>query len=129
MSFQDAVRSALTQYVTFSGRARRSEYWFFALFNFLVLMVASFIDRAIGLNSALYGVVALALLLPGLAIGARRLHDTNRSGWFLLLGLIPFVGAIVLIVFFVQDSQAGSNQYGPSPKAVTDGMADAAPAV
>ncbi|EWT02336.1 membrane protein [Intrasporangium oryzae NRRL B-24470] len=132
MSFQDAVRSALTQYVTFSGRARRSEYWFFALFNFLVLMVANFIDRAIGLNSALYGVVALALLLPGLAVGVRRLHDTNRSGWFLLLGLIPLVGAIVLIVFCVQDSQAGMNQYGPSPKLVSDdavGGIDAAPAV
>lgn len=131
MSFQDAVRSALTQYATFSGRARRSEYWFFSLFSFIVLAVAYAIDGAIGLSGLLYLVAALALVLPGLAVGARRLHDTNRSGWWLLLGLIPF-GGIVLIVFCVQDTQAGSNQYGPSPKLASgeavEGI-DAAPAV
>jgi uncharacterized membrane protein YhaH (DUF805 family) len=131
MSFPDAVRSALTQYATFSGRARRSEYWFFYLAVAVAYFVASFVDQALGLNYVLYGVVVLALFLPTLAVGARRLHDTNRSGWWLLIGLVPLVGAIVLIVFFVQDSHQGVNQYGPSPKYASDEAveASAAPAV
>jgi uncharacterized membrane protein YhaH (DUF805 family) len=122
MSFQDAVRTCLTQkYADFSGRARRSEYWWFFLFNALVGLVASVIDSILGTR---YGsgtglvqtIVQLALLIPGIAVGARRLHDTGRSGWWLLIGLIPIVGWIVLLVFFVQDSQ-GENEYGESPKA------------
>jgi uncharacterized membrane protein YhaH (DUF805 family) len=122
MSFQDAVRTCLTQkYVDFSGRARRSEYWFFLLFTVVVSIVASIIDTILGTRSSagtglIQGLAGLALLLPGLAVGVRRLHDTSRSGWWLLIGLVPFVGGIVLIVFFVQDSH-GENQYGPSPKA------------
>jgi uncharacterized membrane protein YhaH (DUF805 family) len=119
MSFADAVRTCLNKYADFSGRARRSEYWFFALFNVLVSIVASIIDAIIGTRSGSFGLVeaiaGLALLVPGLAAGARRLHDTSRSGWWLLIGLIPIIGAIVLIVFFVQDSHP-DNQYGPSPK-------------
>jgi uncharacterized membrane protein YhaH (DUF805 family) len=122
MSFQDAVRTCLQKYVDFSGRARRSELWFFVLFNVIVSVVASIIDSILGTRSGSgYGVVqglaGLALLLPNLAVGARRLHDTGRSAWWLLIGLVPLVGAIVLIVFYVQDSQ-GDNQYGPSPKAL-----------
>jgi uncharacterized membrane protein YhaH (DUF805 family) len=118
MSFQDAVRTCLTQkYVDFSGRARRSEYWWFALFNFIVGIVANVIDRVIG-HTILGVVVSLALLLPGLSVGVRRLHDTGRSGWWLLIGLIPLVGGIVLLVFFVGDSNPGDNQHGPSPKAM-----------
>jgi uncharacterized membrane protein YhaH (DUF805 family) len=120
MSFQDAVRTCLQKYVTFSGRARRSELWFFVLFTFIVSIVASIIDAIIGTRSSngtglVQSLASLALLLPGLAVGARRLHDTSRSAWWLLIGLIPIVGAIVLIVFYVQDSH-GENQYGPSPK-------------
>ncbi len=120
MSFADAVRTCLNKYADFSGRARRSEYWFFFLFNVLVSIVASIIDAIIGTRSSsgfglLEGIAALALLLPGLAVGARRLHDTSRSGWWLLIGLIPLLGAIVLIIFFVQDSHP-DNQYGASPK-------------
>lgn len=131
MSFPDAVRSALTQYATFSGRARRSEYWFFYLAVTIAMIVASVLDQALGLNYVLYGVVALALLLPNLATAARRLHDTNRSGWWLLIGLVPLVGAIVLLVFLVQDSTPGVNQYGPSPKYASQEAVDAsaAPAV
>ena len=131
MSFPDAVRSALTQYATFSGRARRSEYWFFYLAVTIAMIVASVLDQALGLNYVLYGIVALALLLPNLATAARRLHDTNRTGWWLLIGLVPIVGAIVLIVFFVQDSTPGVNQYGPSPKDAFEEAVDAsaAPAV
>jgi len=116
VSFQEAVTTVLTQkYADFSGRARRSEYWFFALAAFIVYVVAYGIGAAIGTMIPYY-LVALALLVPGLAVGARRLHDTGKSGWLLLIGVIPLIGGIVLLVFFVQDSQPGDNQYGPSPK-------------
>jgi uncharacterized membrane protein YhaH (DUF805 family) len=132
MGFQDAVKICLNKYVDFSGRARRSEYWWFFLFNVLVSFVASIVDAIVGTRSGGFGVfealVSLALLLPGLAVGARRLHDTTRSGWWLLIGLIPCVGFIVLIVFFVQDSHP-DNQYGPSPKAVGGGYPPPPPGV
>jgi uncharacterized membrane protein YhaH (DUF805 family) len=123
MSFQDAIRSVLSQYVGFSGRARRSEYWYFALFNFIVSIITRVIDGAAGVYPVITGLVSLALLLPGIAVGIRRLHDTGRSGWWLLLALIPIIGAIILIVWFCGDSQP-DNEYGPNPKSV----APAAPA-
>jgi uncharacterized membrane protein YhaH (DUF805 family) len=121
MDFQTAIRTCLSKYVDFSGRARRSEYWFFALFTFLLGIVTGIIDRVLGTdfgngNGLIGTVVSLALLLPGLAVGARRLHDTGRSGWWLLLAFIPILGWIALLVFFVLDSQPGDNQYGPNPK-------------
>ena len=119
MNFQTAIQTCLSKYVDFSGRARRSEYWYFALFSFLISFVTLIVDRAIGTDwengGLLNSVAGLALLLPSLAVGARRLHDTGRSGWLLLLVLIPLLGVIVLIVFFVQDSKA-DNTYGPNPK-------------
>jgi uncharacterized membrane protein YhaH (DUF805 family) len=115
MPFPDAVRSVLTQYATFTGRARRSEYWWFGLFNLGLALIASVIDAVIGLGLFQW-VVTLGLFLPSLAVGVRRLHDTNRSGWWLLIGLVPLVGFIVLIVFFCTDSERGPNKYGPSPK-------------
>jgi uncharacterized membrane protein YhaH (DUF805 family) len=128
MSFQDAVRVCLTQkYVDFSGRARRSEYWYFALFVIIVSVVAGIIDGILGTRDTISntglvgGIASLALLLPNLGVGARRLHDTGRSGWWLLIGLIPVIGWIVLIVFFVQDSQP-DNQYGPNPKGLGGGQ-------
>ena len=118
MSFQDAVRTTLTtKYATFTGRARRSEYWFFALFNVIVSIISSAIDRAIPGDIQIVGtIVGLALLVPGLAVGARRLHDTGRSGWWQLIGLVPLVGVILLIVWFATDGHPGPNQHGPSPK-------------
>lgn len=120
MPFADAVRICLSKYVDFTGRATRPEFWWFVLFNVGVSIVANFIDAVIGTRSGSFGLIdglaSLALLLPGLAVGARRLHDTSKSGWWLLIGLVPCVGWIVLIVFFVQDSH-GDNTYGPSPKA------------
>ena len=115
MSFIDAVRAALSKYATFSGRSRRSEYWWFALFNMLVSIVGAGVDAALGRNLIQF-VVALALLLPNIAVLVRRLHDTGRSAWWLLIGLIPVVGSIVLIVFAAQDSQPGTNRFGDSPK-------------
>ncbi len=115
MNFATAVRSGLTQYAGFTGRARRAEYWWFALFTFIVGIVASIID-GIAQTLVVSLIVELALLLPSLAIGVRRLHDTSRSGWWILIGLVPIAGAIVLIVFFCQDSHSGTNRFGPSPK-------------
>jgi uncharacterized membrane protein YhaH (DUF805 family) len=107
----------LKKYAVFDGRARRTEYWMFALFNLIVALVLSLIDRVTG-HQILGTLYLLAVLLPSIGVGIRRLHDTGRSGWWLLLGFIPLIGAIVLIVFMVQDSQPGTNQYGPNPKGV-----------
>jgi uncharacterized membrane protein YhaH (DUF805 family) len=129
MSFPAAIRSVLAQYVGFTGRARRSEYWWWALFTVLVGLAAAILDSVLGTtfgpdNSPAWrgstGVVGslvnLALLLPTLAVAVRRLHDTGRSGWWLLIGLVPIVGAIVLLVFFVLDSTPGTNRFGANPK-------------
>jgi uncharacterized membrane protein YhaH (DUF805 family) len=112
---------AWKNYVTFTGRSRRTAYWMFVLFNVLAIILANVIDNVLGLAgdggygplSMIYG---LAVFLPGLALAIRRLHDTGRSGWWMLISFLPLIGLIVLIVFFVQDSQPGSNQYGPNPK-------------
>ena len=122
MKFEEAVRRVLNNYANFSGRARRSEYWYFILFNMIVEGVfnllstkldGNFLGTMIGIIAGVYG---LAILVPSLAVAWRRLHDTGRSGWLYLLLLIPLVGSIILLVFLCQDSQPGSNQYGPNPK-------------
>ena len=113
----------LRKYGVFGGRARRKEYWYFVLFNIIISIVLAVIDVATGSFSAeggiglLGGIYVLAVLIPGVAVTVRRLHDTDHSGWWLLIPLIPIIGAIVLFVFSVQDSNAGENKYGPSPKA------------
>lgn len=115
---------ALKKYATFSGRSQRAEYWYFFLFYFLIIVGFSFIEgftgtvdaeSGVGLLSSLF---SLAVLIPSIAVGVRRLHDTSRSGWWLLISFIPVIGTIVLIVFFVQDSTPGDNAYGPNPKGV-----------
>lgn len=106
----------LKKYVVFTGRASRQEYWFFALFNFIITLVLSLIDMMLGIGLA--GIYSLAVLLPSIAVLIRRLHDTGRSGWWALLMLIPLIGLIVLIVFAVQDSQPGKNQFGNNPKEI-----------
>lgn len=112
----------LKNYVTFSGRARRQEYWMFFLFNMLIslgLGVLDFIAETysvkyeMGLFSGLY---SLLVLLPSIAVIVRRLHDTNRSGWWILISLIPLVGVLVLLVFMCLDSQPGKNRFGVNPK-------------
>jgi uncharacterized membrane protein YhaH (DUF805 family) len=111
----------LKKYAVFSGRARRKEYWMFFLFNFIFAVVLGIIDEITGITSntglsVLSTIYGLAVLVPGLAVAVRRLHDTNRSGWWLFIALIPLAGVIVLLVFMAQDSQPGENQYGPNPK-------------
>ncbi|WP_203292496.1 DUF805 domain-containing protein [Maricaulis parjimensis] len=115
MGFVDAVKSGFSNYVNFQGRARRSEYWFWILFTFLLGVVAGIIDGIIG-TYLLGGLATLATILPSIAMGVRRLHDTGRSGFWMFIALIPLVGAIVLIIFYVGDSESGSNKYGPNPK-------------
>ena len=116
MSFQDAVMTVLTKkYADFSGRARRSEYWWFVLATAIVDLVLQAIGRGVG-NQFLYYIFALAVLVPGLAVAVRRLHDTGRSGWWLLIAF-TIVGIIVLIVWYATEGESGTNQYGPSPKA------------
>ncbi|HEY0721891.1 MAG TPA: DUF805 domain-containing protein [Gammaproteobacteria bacterium] len=109
----------LKKYANFSGRSRRTEYWMFTLFNIIISVVLSIVDGVVGTLGILSMLYFLAILIPSLAVSIRRLHDTNRSGWWLLVGLIPFIGAIVLLVFMVQDSQPSTNQFGDNPKAVT----------
>lgn len=111
----------LTRYAEFSGRARRKEFWLFAVVNFLVTLVFGFIDLALGLVSEeagiglLSGLYSLAVLIPYLAVTVRRLHDTGRTGWWLLIGLIPLLGPIVLLVLMLLDSDPAENRYGPPP--------------
>jgi len=107
---------ALKNYVGFSGRARRQEYWMFFLFNFIITIVLSILERVLGLNGVLTIIYGLLTLLPSLAVGVRRLHDSGKAGWWILIGLIPFIGTIVLIIFFCIDSEEHDNQYGPNPK-------------
>lgn len=122
MTFQEALNSVFSNYANFSGRARRSEYWYFTLFNIIVSMVLSALMRLTA-GSAMFNlfriievVYSLAVIIPGLAVSWRRLHDTGRSGAWYLLILVPIVGAIVLLVWFCKDSQPGVNEYGPCPK-------------
>jgi len=112
----------LKKYTEFNGRARRKEYWMFVLFNILIMIVLLIIDKVIGTYSMKSGVgllqviYSLAVLIPGLAVTVRRLHDSGKSGWWILIGLVPFVGGIVLLIFMVLESQAGDNEYGAYPK-------------
>jgi len=106
----------LKNYAVFEGRARRKEYWMFFLFNIIFAFVIAFVEGMVGSPGIVYMIYVLGVFIPGLAVGARRLHDTGRSGWWLLLYLLPIIGPIVLLVFFVLDSQPGDNEYGANPK-------------
>ena len=122
MSFVEAVQTCVAQkYATFSGRARRSEYWYYTLFSLLVSLVASIVGGALFVHAEgdiniLSALVSIALFLPGLGVAIRRLHDIGKSGWWYLIALVPFIGWIVLLIFMCRDSDRGPNQFGPSPK-------------
>ena len=132
MNFTQAVSSGYRKYVAFSGRSSRSEYWWWFLYIILTSIVVGVIEGALGLGTGtgetvdggvsasfaggpLSIVWSLAHLLPGIALSIRRLHDLDRSGWWLLIGLVPLVGAIVLIVFFCTKGTTGQNRFGPDP--------------
>jgi uncharacterized membrane protein YhaH (DUF805 family) len=106
----------LRQFAVFEGRSRRTEYWTFMLFHLIILFVLRIIDSLSGTSGIVAGIYALTVLLPLVSVSVRRLHDTNRSGWWLLAMFFPFIGVVVLVMFMAQDSDPKSNQYGPSPK-------------
>lgn len=114
--------AVLRKYADFSGRARRKEYWMFALFNAIFAIVLALLDELLGTVSKDIGVgifgglYSLAVILPGLALSVRRLHDVGKSGWWLFIAFIPLIGWIWFFVLTVTDSQPGTNQYGPNPK-------------
>ncbi|MGF1756592.1 DUF805 domain-containing protein [Photobacterium sagamiensis] len=118
----------LKNYAVFRGRAQRQEYWYFFLFNILISIAFSFVDTLLATPGIEEGagvlgtIYSLAVLIPSIAVGVRRLHDTGRTGWWMLIGLIPLIGALVLIYFFVQDSQPGTNEYGANPKNGEEGQ-------
>ena len=127
MSFVDAVKSFWSNYATFTGRSRRSEYWFIQLFLLITNLIAAAVDlwlmdgdveqfMANGGGGIVGLVWILATVVPLLAVLIRRLHDTNRSGWWALIGLVPLAGFIILLVFTVTDSDVGANRFGESPK-------------
>ena len=111
---------AFRRFADFGGRSQRKEYWMFLLFNFVVTVILAAVLGDGGDNGppAVFLAYQLLILVPGLAVSVRRLHDIGKSGWWLLLNIVPLVGPPVLLYFAVKDSQPGSNQYGPNPKAV-----------
>ena len=112
MGFGEAVISGFKNFTDFDGRALRSEYWYSFLFTAIVYLGTSILDALIGSDPAIYLVGALALLLPGIAVGVRRLHDIDKSGWNLLWGIIPILGGLYVLYLAVQDGTPGSNEYG-----------------
>lgn len=114
----------LKQYADFNGRARRKEYWMFFLFNMIFGMIAMILDNIFGIAfgeigyGPLYGLYTLAVFIPGLAVAIRRLHDVGKSGWMILINLIPIIGVIWFFVLLVTDSNPGENQYGQNPKEI-----------
>lgn len=127
MTFSQSIKSVFSKYADFSGRATRSEYWYFYLFNFLVGMVyyialfamlgsGSRDSSAAGYLSVMIIIYALVMTIPSLAVTVRRLHDTGHSGWWIFLNLIPVIGSIVLFIWFITDSDPDTNEYGDNPK-------------
>ena len=110
MNFADSIKICFSKFADFNNRAKRPEYWWFALFCFLVSLALNMVS---GVASGLFSLITL---LPSLAVGARRLHDTNRSGWWQLLWIVPVIGWIVVIVFLAQEGESAENQYGSEPE-------------
>lgn len=119
MTITQAVSSVLGQYAGFRGRARRAEFWWWNLFTLLVGVAVAVAELALGIGDETGGpvstLVAIALLVPNLTVCVRRLHDSSRSGWWLLVALVPLVGLVVLLVFFLAPSTPGENRHGPDP--------------
>jgi uncharacterized membrane protein YhaH (DUF805 family) len=116
MGFGQAISTGFSNYVNFSDRAARSEYWYWILFYFIGAIVTGAIDAAIGM-SITTGLFGLAMLLPNLAVSIRRLHDLDRTGWWILIGLIPIVGWIILLIWYCTKGTDGQNRFGPDPLA------------
>ena len=119
MNFWEAFTSAFKNYATFNGRASRSEFWYFFLFSVLISLIAQQLDFAMhqSESGAISGIVTIVLLVPGIALQVRRLHDIGKSGWWFFLNLIPLLGQIALIVFSCMRGHAETNRYGDNPLA------------
>ena len=117
MTFQQSVEKCFREYATFSGRASRPEFWWFALFLFLANILLGLTDAAIfpGNTSLLGPLFGLATIVPAIAVSVRRLHDIGKTGWWVLLHLIPVIGFLVMLYFYLQPTEAGENEYGPPP--------------
>ena len=109
----------LKKYTVFTGRSRRKEFWMFALINLIIGGVLGYVEGLVGGPGIIGILYSLAVLIPGIAVSVRRLHDTDKSGWWLLIAFVPIIGAIVLLVFMVLDGQPDENQYGKNPKSAT----------
>lgn len=114
--FFDWFIKCIKNYVNFSGRARRKEYWFFRLTIFLLTLAIVFVESALGTDGIFLGLFLLATFLPDLAVTVRRLHDVGRSGWWLSIVFVPIIGAILILIWFVTEGQKNENLYGSSPK-------------
>ena len=125
MDFVTAVKTCFSKYATFTGRAARSEYWFFALFYIIVSVIAVSIDLLVLQSTVtiVYYIVAVCLLLPTLAVTVRRLHDTDRSGWWVLIAFVPLVGPILLLVWYCTRGTDQANRFGAAPLGLTSVMA------
>jgi len=106
----------IKNYAEFNGRARRKEYWLFILFNLIFSLAAMVLDSELGTSGIVYLIYAVIVALPSLAVTVRRLHDVEKSGWYILILLIPFIGAIGIIALTIKDGETGPNEYGPDPK-------------
>lgn len=118
MTFQDAVKSGIHQWMTFEGRSSRSEYWYWMLFVTLVSMALSAVGATLDSGSLLDGLIVLFFFLAHLSVAIRRLHDLDKSGWWVLLSFVPFIGGVILFIWFVTKGTDGLNQYGPDPLVV-----------
>jgi len=107
--------NVLKKYAVFNGRAQRAEYWYFILFNMIIGFMLSFLDSTIGTKNLFYETYLLATIIPYIAVSARRLHDTGKSGWWILITLIPLIGGIIFFIWSITDSEK-DNKYGPNPK-------------
>lgn len=120
--FLNYYTDVLKKYTVFTGRAARKEYWYFILIHVIIMVLLSIIGSIVNMEKTfelLKFLYCLAVLLPVLGVTARRLHDTDRSGWWMLISLIPVIGGIILIVFLAMDSKPGDNKYGPNPKGMS----------
>lgn len=105
----------LKKYADFSGRACRTEYWMFVLFNIIIIVVLSVVDEMLGTPGIFVILYQLGVLIPSIAVGVRRLHDTDKSGWWLLISVVPLIGPLVLLIFFVRPGTPETNSYGQEP--------------
>jgi uncharacterized membrane protein YhaH (DUF805 family) len=116
MGFGEAISAGFSNYVNFNDRASRSEYWYWILFTFIAEVVVAAIDRALGIH-LIAGLLVLAIVIPTFAVTIRRLHDLDRSGWWIFLSFIPLIGGIILLIWFCTRGTEGPNRFGPDPLA------------